>query len=147
MQHILVVCIGNICRSPIAEALLRQKLPAKTIESAGLAALVGEPADPESVAVAADHGFDLSAHRAQQVTGWMCAHADLVLVMESSHQQALQRLYPTAYGKIRRLGELPQQRTFEIVDPYRKPRAAFKAAYAAISQGVDEWVRRIQLVS
>lgn len=147
MQHILVLCVGNICRSPIAEALLRQQLPGKTIGSAGLAALVGEPADPESVAVAAQHDLDLSAHRALQVTGWMCAHADLVLVMESSHQQELQSLYPTARGKIRCLGEYGHQGTFEIADPYREPRAAFKAAYAAIALGVGEWVRRIQLVS
>lgn len=147
MQNILVLCIGNICRSPLAEAMLKDQLPGRKIWSAGLQAVVGHAAEPTASEIAAQHGLDLSAHRAQQVAGWMCTHADLVLVMETRHQQELERLYPTARGKIRRLGEFGPQGSFEIADPYREPRAAFEAAHAAIALGVGEWVRRIQLVS
>jgi protein-tyrosine phosphatase len=49
MKHILTLCIGNICRSPLAQALLARELPGHTVWSAGLSALVGEPADPLSV--------------------------------------------------------------------------------------------------
>lgn len=147
MNNILTVCVGNICRSPVAEALLKDQLPGRKVWSAGLQAVVGHPAEPTACEIAAQQGLDLSAHRAQQLAGWMCAHADLVLVMEAVHQQELERLYPTARGKIRRLGEFGPQGAFDIADPYREPRAAFEAAHAAIALGVGEWVRRIQLVS
>jgi len=72
MNIILTLCIGNICRSPLAQGLLAQQLPGHTVWSAGLGALVGEPADPMSVQIAAEHGLDISAHRAQQVSSF-CA--------------------------------------------------------------------------
>jgi protein-tyrosine phosphatase len=147
MNNILTVCIGNICRSPVAEALLKQRLPGRNIWSAGLSAVVGHGAEATASDIAARHGLDLSAHRAQQIESWMCSHADLVLVMEAFQQQQLERLYPLARGKIRRLGEFGPQGAFDIADPYRQPRAAFEASHAAIAQGVDEWVRRIKLVS
>ncbi|MDH6186003.1 low molecular weight protein-tyrosine-phosphatase [Polaromonas sp. CG_23.6] len=147
MNNILTVCVGNICRSPVAEAMLKDRLPGRKIWSAGLHAVVGHGAEATASEIARQHGLDLSAHRAQQVAGWMCSHADLVLVMEASHQQALEKLYPTARGKIHRLGEFGPPGGFDIADPYRQPRAAFEAAHAAIALGVDEWVRRIKLVS
>jgi protein-tyrosine phosphatase len=147
MNNILTVCVGNICRSPVAEAMLKDRLPGRKVWSAGLQAVVGHGAETTASEIASQHGLDLSAHRAQQVAGWMCSHADLVLVMEASHQQALEKLYPTARGKIHRLGEFGPPGGFDIADPYRQPRAAFEAAHAAIALGVDEWVRRIKLVS
>src|SRR3546814_3067238 len=87
MNRILLVCIGNICRSPLAEALLKQHFPDKTVHSAGLAALVGHPADSTAQDIAHQHGLDLSAHRAQQITQAMCRSADLILVMESEQQR------------------------------------------------------------
>lgn len=147
MNNILTVCVGNICRSPVAEALLKNRLPGRKVWSAGLHALVGHGAEATARDIAAQHGLDLSAHRAQQVAGWMCVQADLVLVMETGHQHELERLYPLARGKIRRLGEYGPQGAFDIADPYLQPRAAFEAAHAAIALGVDEWARRIKLVS
>lgn len=147
MQNILTVCVGNICRSPVAEALLKKRLPGRKVWSAGLHAMVGHPADPTACEIAVRQGLNLPRHRAQQITGWMCAQADLVLVMEASHQQELARRYPTARGKIRRLGAFGPHGAFDIADPYRQPRAAFEAAHAAVALGVDEWVRRILLVS
>jgi protein-tyrosine phosphatase len=141
MQHILVLCIGNICRSPLAEALLRRQLPGKTIWSAGLAALVGQPADPESAAVAARNGLDLSAHRARQLATWMCQQADLILVMEQSQKSELEQQFPWVRGKVFRLGVWG---AFDIADPYRHPREAFETAYAGIAKGVADWVPRIQ---
>ncbi|MDS1140066.1 low molecular weight protein-tyrosine-phosphatase [Pusillimonas sp. SM2304] len=146
MNSILLVCIGNICRSPVAEALLSQHFPDKTVCSAGLAALVGRPADSTAQDIANQHGLDLSAHRAQQITGAMCTGADLILVMESDQQRELATRYPLARGKIRCLGELPDGQRFDVADPYRKPRDAFEQAYAAIERGVDNWVQRIRQI-
>ncbi|MEC5214293.1 protein-tyrosine phosphatase [Polaromonas sp. CG_9.5] len=147
MKNILTVCIGNICRSPVAEAMLKARLPDRKVWSAGLHAVVGHGADATARQIAGEFKLDLSAHRAQQIAGWMCSHADLVLVMEVSHQQELEKLYPTSRGKIHCLGEFGPQGPFDIADPYRQSRAAFEAAHAAIALGVDQWVRRINLVS
>lgn len=147
MKNILVVCVGNICRSPVAEGLLRQQLPQARVWSAGLAALVGRPADPLAVEIAREHGVDISAHRAQQVVGWMCSEADLVLVMETAHKRDLERHYPLARGKIHRLGEFGPRGAYDVADPYRKSRPAFEAAHQAIAEGVAEWSRRIMKIA
>ena len=144
MKHILILCIGNICRSPIAEAMLKHEFPEKTIWSAGLGALTGHPADPLSIEVAAAHGLDLSGHRAQQVAGWMCQEADLILVMEQVHKSEVEQQFPLMRGKVFRLGELGK---FDIADPYRKPVDAFNSAYEAIALGVANWAPRIRMLS
>lgn len=141
MKRILTLCIGNICRSPLAQALLARELPGHTVWSAGLGALVGEPADPLSVQVAAAHGLDITAHRAQQVTSWLCQQTELILVMEQSHKSQLEQQFPMVRGKVFALGQYGQ---FEIADPYLQPREAFDTAFAAISQGVADWVPRIR---
>jgi len=139
MQHILVLCIGNICRSPIAHVLLARELPDRIVLSAGLGAMVGEPADPHSVAVVADAGLDLGEHRAQQVNRALCQWADLILVMEEHHRVELERRYPLVRGKVFRLDEKA-----DIADPYRKPRYAFENAYDGIARGVASWAERIR---
>lgn len=144
MKHILTLCIGNICRSPIAEALLKQQFPDKNVWSAGLGALVGHSADLLSVEVAAAYDLDLSTHRAQQVSAWMCQTAELILVMEQSHKIALEQKYPLVRGKVFRLGDIGK---FDIADPYRQPKDAFEAAYTDIARGVSDWVPRIRKLS
>ena len=138
MKHILALCIGNICRSPLAEVMLARQFPDRTVWSAGLGALVGKPADPLSVALAAEQGLDLSRHRARQVNALMCQRADLILVMEHRHRVELERRYPQVRGKVFPLGR------FDIDDPFRLSRPAFEAAYADIARGVADWAVRIR---
>jgi protein-tyrosine phosphatase len=144
MHHILTLCIGNICRSPLAQVLLARELPTHHVWSAGLDALVGAPADPTSVLIAKDRGMDLSAHRAQQVTSVMCLQAELILVMEQVHKAQIEQMYPSVRGKVFRLGEFGR---FDIADPYRQPREAFDTAYQGIEQGVSDWLTRIRQLS
>lgn len=138
MQRILTLCIGNICRSPLAEALLARELPGRIVWSAGLSALVGEPADPLSILLAAEQGLDLRAHRAQQVSSQMCQRADLILVMEQHHRAELERRYPLTRGRVFCLAEQ------DIADPFRRPRAAFETAYADIARGAADWAERVR---
>lgn len=144
MQVILTLCIGNICRSPIAQGMLAQQLPDHTVWSAGLGALVGQPAEPLAIQVAQSHGVDISAHRAQQLNGFLCQKSDLILVMEQLQKTQLEQQFPSVRGKVFKLG---QYRQFDIADPYRQPLAAFEAAYEAIAQGVSDWVPRIKQLS
>jgi protein-tyrosine phosphatase len=141
MKHILTLCIGNICRSPLAQALLARELPSHTVWSAGLGALVGQSADPLAKRVAAAHGFDISAHRAQQVSAWLCQQNDLILVMEQTQKTQLEQQFPVVRGKVFTLGQYGQ---FEVADPYRQSLEAFETAYSAIAQGVADWVPRIR---
>ena len=144
IRHILVVCVGNICRSPMAEALLRHALRGQdgmTVESAGLGALVGYPASEHSVELMNEMGLDIGAHRARQIHPDMVAAADLVLVMETGHKKAIDDADPTARGKVHRLGKWQDR---DIADPYKRPRAAYEAALADIRAGIDSWVERIR---
>lgn len=144
MKRILTLCVGNICRSPLAQALLARELPAHQVWSAGLNALVGYPADPAVVQIAKEQGLDLLPHRAQQVTSVMCQQAELILVMEQTHKTQLEQLYPQVRGKVFRLGLYGE---FDIADPYRQPREAFDTAYQGIAQGVADWLARIKQLS
>jgi protein-tyrosine phosphatase len=141
MNRVLTLCIGNICRSPLAEVALRQALPGWEISSAGLKAMIGMPADPLSLAIAAEQGLDLSSHRAQQLAPWMCQRADVILVMEAEHVELVTQQNPTARGKVFRLGHVGK---FDIADPYLQPREAFERAWAGITQGVTEWAPRLR---
>ena len=144
IRHILVVCVGNICRSPMAEALLQRELRGQdgfTVESAGLGALVGHPASEHSVALMDELGLDIGGHRARQIHPDMVSTADLVLVMEAGHRRAIDDADPTARGKVYRLGEWQDR---DINDPYRKERDAYEAALRDIQAGVASWVEKIR---
>lgn len=141
IKNVLIVCIGNICRSPMAEGLLREALPGLNIYSAGLGAMVGSPADATSVELMNVAGVNIHTHRAQQLSGVIANSADLILVMDAEQKAELQRRYPSTTGKVFRLGE---QGRFDIPDPYRQPRKEFELALRLIEAGVDAWVPRIR---
>jgi low molecular weight protein-tyrosine phosphatase len=94
MTAILVVCAGNVCRSPIAEGLLRVALEARlaaeapSVASAGTMGWVGSGADPSSVVAAAELGIDISGHRAREVSDEDVARSILILAMAPEHARA-----------------------------------------------------------
>jgi protein-tyrosine phosphatase len=139
----LVVCIGNICRSPMAEGLIRQAVPGVQISSAGMSALVGRGADPIAVQIMAGVGVDISAHRARMLTDAIARDADLILVMDDQQKQQLAAQYPYARGKVFRLGESTRQ---DIPDPYRQGPQVFRTVFSLIETGVNEWVKRINSI-
>ncbi|WP_312950488.1 low molecular weight protein-tyrosine-phosphatase Wzb [Superficieibacter sp.] len=142
-NKILVVCVGNICRSPTAERLLRQYAPSLTVDSAGLGALVGKSADASAVSEAQAHQLSLEGHTARQITRQMCQEYDLILVMEKRHISALCNMVPEMRGKVMLFGHWDNER--EIPDPYRKSRDAFAAVYALLDQSARQWAQALNV--
>lgn len=143
-ENILVVCVGNICRSPVAEAMLRRALPHRCIGSAGLGALVGQEVDPAARQLAEAEGLDVADHRARQLTASMLNAADLILVMSQRQRRAVADLAPEALGKTMLLGKwLDGGKGVEIPDPFRKSMEAFRHVHKLLEVAVEEWARKV----
>lgn len=140
-KRILIVCIGNICRSPTAEFLFRDKLKHRDIHvsSAGLKALVGRPMDDNAMQILKERGIDAAEHRARQLDPTMLREADLVLAMERNHVAAVSRLAPEASGKLFLLDKWHE--ASDVPDPFRQSREAFEHVHTMIERGVDSWLR------
>lgn len=140
-DRILIVCVGNICRSPMAEFLLAHQMPGTEVHSAGLAAMVGEPADSIAQELMRERGIDISAHCARQLTPEMVMEHDLVLAMEIDHVQSILNLYPYARGKVHLLGKWINE---DIPDPYRKSNELFRHTLDLIDRSLYTWQIRLK---
>lgn len=140
-DSILVVCTGNICRSPIGERYLRNLLPDKKIDSAGTGALIEHAADNSAIKVAQIHGLSLEGHLSRQFTSSLGRQYDLILAMEKSHIEHIGNIAPEARGKTMLFGHWLEQR--DIPDPYRKSDEAFLSVYKLIEQAGKLWAQKL----
>ena len=140
-NSILVVCTGNICRSPIAERFLQNLLPDRKIDSAGTGALIAHSADESAVKVAGAYGLSLAGHKGRQFTSALGRQYDLILVMEKQHLEEVGRIAPELRGKTMLFGHWLNQR--EIPDPYRKSDEAFLSVYKLIEQAGKLWAQKL----
>lgn len=140
-DSILVVCTGNICRSPIGERVLRKLLPGRRIDSAGTSALVNYPADASAVEVASKHGLSLEGHSGRQFTAKLGREYELILVMEKEHLNKISFLAPELRGKTMLYGHWLNQR--DIPDPYRKSNEAFESVYQIIETSGRYWADKL----
>jgi protein-tyrosine phosphatase len=141
-RRILIVCRGNICRSPTAQYLFQRRTNLRDIEvrSAGLNAVVGSPMDATSLRLLSEkNGVDGSEHRALQLVPSMLLGADLVIGMEKDHLAEMMEVAPEARGKIFLLDKWLDGR--DVPDPYRRKLPVFERAHDMIVRGVDSWMR------
>ena len=132
-RRILTVCLGNICRSPMAAAVLaRHGGAAVQVRSAGLSGKwVGRPADPAMIAAAAARGYDLTGHRAAQLDADLMRWAQAILAMDRATLAALRSLAAPHCASTLEL-YLPGQ---DVPDPFGHGREAFAACAALIESG------------
>ncbi len=138
-EHILFVCTGNVCRSPMAEYIFRHRLGARagvTASSAGVFAFGGAPASFEAVQVLTEWGLDLAPHRSRPLTREIAERATMILVMTEQHRRDVVRSFPGLEGRVFLLASFSTSgRTVDIPDPiglsvnvYRNVRERIDAA-------------------
>lgn len=151
MKHILFVCSGNTCRSPMAEALLRHRLEAKNnaldipckVQSAGIFAAVGLPASSEALQVMTEYGVDLGSHRSQVLNPKLLEWADLVLTMTDSHRKHILSQYVVNPNKVHTLGEYTGVGRIDVVDPFGLGIEAYRQCADQIQLLIESILKRI----
>lgn len=140
IKTVLVVCVGNICRSPMAEYFFKQQYPHLTIFSAGISGMVGHPADAKAMHCMAELGIDMQAHVAQKLNSEHIKCADLILVMSKRQQKHIEQTWTFSKGKVFRLGHWQQQ---DIADPYQHDQQFFNETCQLIQRCVADWQQHI----
>jgi protein-tyrosine phosphatase len=142
-MRVLMVCLGNICRSPTAEAVLRAKLEAAglaqrvEVDSAGTGSWhLGDPPDPRSQRHAARRGYDLSALRARCVAEDDFHRFDLILAMDHNNLADLRRLAPEGAHR----AELRLFAPIEVPDPYSGGAVGFERVLDLVETASDAWI-------
>lgn len=141
-NSILVVCVGNICRSPTGERLLQQLLPEIEIASAGVGALVGHPMDELAAEIVLQHGLDPSGHVARQLTPEICQQADIILAMSKQNIEQICQISPGSRGKVMLYGRWMDDT--EIPDPYRRERIVYEQAFELLEEGAKAWLQALK---
>lgn len=151
---VLFVCLGNICRSPLAEAALRAEAVAAglalSIDSAGTGAWhAGSPPDPRAIAEAARHGIDISGYRARQVRPDDFRHFGQILALDSQNLRDLKRIAPhgllgRATARIGLLMDLvPGREGTAVIDPYGGTEEDFAQVWDDVSEAARRLVARL----
>ncbi|ESX15699.1 low molecular weight phosphotyrosine protein phosphatase [Mesorhizobium sp. M0761] len=154
INSILFVCLGNICRSPLAEGVFRAVLAERgrdmvlddiVLDSAATGGWnLGEAPDPRSIAIAARHGLDISGQRARKVRPEDFSRFDLILGMDRQNVRDLKALAPAgARERIHLLAEFAQGKTRDVPDPYYDGAEAFASVYRMIREASEALATRL----
>ena len=149
VRRIVVLCLGNMNRSPYAAAVMRARFVWAGIESPEVVSAgfigAGRPSPPGAIALAAARGLDLSGHRSQVVAPETLRDADLVLVMNARQGAEVARNFGVRAGHIVVLGDLDSQLPDgrEIVDPFDKEQRILEWSFARIERCVDAVVEEL----
>ena len=149
MHSVLFICTANICRSPMAAALMRARLRNEQpdwwdwrVDSAGTWALDGETAAKNSRQVMFERGLDITNHRAKTVTEAMLKEYDLILTMEPGQKEALRIEYPSLARRVFLLDEMGGG-TLAVDDPYGGPLVGYRKTAETIDQMLARGMPRI----
>ena len=144
IASVLIVCTGNMCRSPIAQAIFIDKFKNLDLDvqvsSAGIAAVVDHAADLRAQELSKSIGLNLTHHRARQISSEIVFAADLILVMSLIQKKQVENLFTGVSGRVHRLGHWSG---YDVPDPFNRPNVIYDQVLALIQQGVDEWICKL----
>jgi protein-tyrosine-phosphatase len=146
MKHILFICTGNTCRSPLAEYLLREKAGDQLmVKSAGVAAANGGKASVHVETLLQEKGIEMN-HASQMVTQELMEWADLVLTMTDSHKQYLSQIFPAKTKAIHTLKEYvsPSDTNLNISDPFGGTLPNYRATMVELEELINQFVEQIK---
>jgi len=148
MRRILIVCTGNICRSPMAEGLLKEMMPKNLkeriyISSAGTHAVDGNPATENAIQAVRDQGVDISSHRARELNRKLIESSDIILVMEKIHAKII-REYTGETGIIIPLAKFSVDSSIEeIEDPYEESMEVYLESVLKIRECLEGFLEAL----
>lgn len=148
MSTIMFVCTGNLCRSPMAVGLLRDRLAQEGLAgrykviSTGVWAVEGQPASENGVTVMSERGINISDHTARTITASDVAEAELILVMSREHAQIINNTWPQYKWKVHRLSEMVGKRQ-DVQDPYGGTVEEYRVCADTLSRYIDQGLPRI----
>jgi len=144
VRSILVVCHGNICRSPYLAAVLQRALPDVSVSSAGFVG-AGRTVPEHSNVLAAQRGLDLAGHRSRLVTRDLLDQTDLLVVMDGRQAQYLTRGFGVSEERIVVAGDLEPRagETRAIRDPWRESLEVFEESFARLDRCADSLVMQL----
>ncbi len=134
IRSVVVICHGNICRSPFAGLDLAARNAHLEVRTAGLAAGSGSPPEPGALRVARKIGLELDGHRSKPLTDEDVEWADLILGMQGRHSVEIRRRWPQSVHKVRLLGDFLPRRPYAIEDPWGEEDAVFYTVFTRIIQ-------------
>lgn len=149
MIKILMVCLGNICRSPLAEGILREKLPSNNfiIDSAGTGNYhIGSPPDNRSIKVAIKYGLDISNQKGRQFTKTDFDAFNIIYVMDSSNYENVIKLARNEQDvkKVKMiLNEIYPEQNYNVPDPYSGGIQGFESTFKMLDEACNEIAKKL----
>lgn len=143
-MKILMVCLGNICRSPLAEGILKSKLSEDfTVESAGTLENMnaGKSPDSRSVEVAKDHGMDISSQRSQKLTAKDLEDYDLIFCMDKKNLEDVKSL-ATNENQQQKISLLIEDG--EVPDPFWSEKDAFENVFQLVDEACEKIAAKLK---